>query len=79
MANRSLEPFRPGSLRPFMADPFSSFRRQMDQLFDDFFAPMERGARPLPAMKLPRLVDAITTVDRSVRIGTVPLLGSVEL
>jgi HSP20 family protein len=46
MANRSLEPFRPGNLRP-MGDPFSSFRRRMDQLFDDFFAPMEprnRGA-----------------------------------
>lgn len=47
--------------------------------WDDFFSPMAAGARMLPAMKLPRLVDGLTAADRSVRIGTVPLLGSIEL
>ena len=67
MANRSLEPFRPGSLRPFMADPFSSFRRQMDQLFDDFFAPMEsRSAAPFAGGAWPS-VDVDET-DKGYRV-----------
>lgn len=47
--------------------------------WDDFFRPMLRGARALPGMKLPRLVDALSAEDASARIGTVPLLGSVAL
>ena len=33
----------------------------------------------LLGMQMPRLVEGLTAVDPSVRIGTVPLLGSVEL
>lgn len=47
--------------------------------WDDFFRPIDAGARMLPAMKLPRLVDGLTSIDRAVRIGTVPLMGSVSL
>jgi L-ascorbate metabolism protein UlaG (beta-lactamase superfamily) len=47
--------------------------------WDDFFSPLSLGAKPLPAMKMPRLVDALTAEDRSVRVGTVPILGSVTL
>jgi HSP20 family protein len=40
MANRGLTP-RNGSreVAPYSRDPFSAFRREMDQLFDNFFAP----------------------------------------
>lgn len=42
MANRELTPWT-GSrgLTSFERDPFTSFRRQMDRLFDDFFSPLE--------------------------------------
>ena len=46
--------------------------------WDDFFTPIARGARQLPAMQMPRLVERLTSIDPSVRIGTVPILGSVE-
>jgi len=39
MANRELTPWSRGGLTPFGRDPFSSFRHEMDRLFDDFFAP----------------------------------------
>jgi HSP20 family protein len=45
MADRDLTPWS-GSrgLSPFFGgrDPFANFRREMDRLFDDFFAPAER-------------------------------------
>lgn len=42
MANRELAPSTGlRSLTPFERDPFASFRRQMDRLFDDFLAPQE--------------------------------------
>ncbi|WP_053239047.1 MBL fold metallo-hydrolase [Sandaracinus amylolyticus] len=47
--------------------------------WDDFFSPMRKGARALPAMKMPRLVDQLVAQDRDVRIGTVPLLGSIAI
>ena len=52
MANRDLTPWS-GSrgLAPFGRDPFSSFRREMDRLFNEFFAPIERqgfGIRDRP-------------------------------
>lgn len=47
--------------------------------WDNFFSPLDRGARMLPAMRLPRLVDALVAEDKSARVGTVPLLGSVVL
>ena len=42
MPNRDLAPWT-GSrgLTPFERDPFASFRRQVDRLFDDFFTPLE--------------------------------------
>jgi len=43
--------------------------------WDDFFSPMQRCARPLPAIQMPRLVDRVTANDPSVRGGTVPTLG----
>lgn len=47
--------------------------------WDDFFRPLADGARPLPAMRMGRLVEGLTAVDPSVLIGTVPILGAVEL
>lgn len=47
--------------------------------WDDFFSPLAAGARPLPAMQMPRLVEALSAEDRSVRVGTVPILGGVAL
>jgi len=42
MANRELAPWTGSrSVTPFERDPFTSFRRQMDRLFDDFFTPLE--------------------------------------
>lgn len=42
MNNRDLTPWSRGVPTSF-ADPFSSFRREMDRLFDDFFAPAGEG------------------------------------
>ena len=47
--------------------------------WDNFLSPMSAGAQMLPAMQLPRLVEGLTRVDPSVRIGALPLLGSVSL
>ena len=47
--------------------------------WDDFFSPMDRGARMLPAMRMPTLVDRLTAIDPGVKIGTVPLLGQLEV
>ena len=46
MANRDLSPWRrQGGVQPLQSglarDPFASFRREMDRLFDDFFLPVE--------------------------------------
>jgi HSP20 family protein len=42
MANRDLTPMSGGrGMAPFGRDPFSSFRREMDRLFEDFLAPAE--------------------------------------
>ncbi len=42
MTNRDLTPWSRGVPTTF-ADPFSSFRREMDRLFDDFFTPSGEG------------------------------------
>ena len=47
--------------------------------WDNFFTPMSAGAKPLPAMQMPRLVDGLTAIEPSVRIGTLPLLGQLTL
>ena len=47
--------------------------------WDDFFAPLERGARLLPAMQMPRLVEQLIHEDRGVKVGTLPILGELRL
>lgn len=47
--------------------------------WDNFLSPMGAGAEVLPAMQLPRLVEGLTRVDPTVRLGALPLLGSVAL
>lgn len=47
--------------------------------WDDFFAPMEREARALPAMAMPRLCDGLARIDPSVRLGTLGLRDTLEL
>ena len=47
--------------------------------WDDFFSPLERPARMLPGMRMPRLVDELTQEARGVRVGTVPILGHLAL
>jgi HSP20 family protein len=50
MASRDLTPWGgQGGLSPFERDPFTSFRRQMDRLFDDFFAPAPAEGRSFAA------------------------------
>jgi HSP20 family protein len=45
MHNRDLAPWtRSRGIAPFARDPFTSFRQQMERLFDDFLAPIEAPA-----------------------------------
>ena len=45
--------------------------------WDDFFRPLDRGARMLPAMAVPRLVDRLAGATREATIGALPQLGEV--
>jgi len=45
--------------------------------WDNFFLPLERGAKILPAMQMPRLVERMTKSSRDVNLGTLPILGEV--
>lgn len=48
--------------------------------WDDFFRPLTEPARRLPAMQIPRLVERLRgALDRRASIGTLPLLGELEL
>jgi L-ascorbate metabolism protein UlaG (beta-lactamase superfamily) len=47
--------------------------------WDNFLRPLELGAHALPAMQTGRLVDRLSSTGRDVRVGTLPLLGSVAL
>jgi L-ascorbate metabolism protein UlaG (beta-lactamase superfamily) len=47
--------------------------------WDDFFRPLSRPARALPAMQLPRLVERLGRAARDVRVGTLPFFGEVWL
>ena len=47
--------------------------------WDDFFRPLERSARMLPAMQMPRLVDELLAESPAARVGTLPLLGEMLL
>lgn len=47
--------------------------------WDDFFRPLDRPARALPAMAAAKLVDRLARTTRDAKIGAVPLLGEVWL
>ncbi len=47
--------------------------------WDNFFTPLESGARLLPAIRMPRLVEALVAQERNLPLGTVPLLGELTL
>ena len=47
--------------------------------WDDFFSPLARGPRMLPAMQLERLVEALGAEDRSVHVGTTPFFVPLRL
>jgi HSP20 family protein len=49
MANRELTPWNRGGLTPYGRDPFSSFRNEIDRLFDDFFTPIAGEGRAFGA------------------------------
>jgi L-ascorbate metabolism protein UlaG (beta-lactamase superfamily) len=45
--------------------------------WDDFLLPLSRPARPLPAVRLPALVERLTRAQPSMAVGTLPLKGDV--
>jgi L-ascorbate metabolism protein UlaG (beta-lactamase superfamily) len=45
--------------------------------WDDFLLPLGRPARPLPALRIPLLVERLTRAEPSMALGTLPLLGDV--
>ena len=47
--------------------------------WDDFFRPIDRPARALPAMRMPSLVERLGRAARDVRVGTLPIFGEVTL
>jgi L-ascorbate metabolism protein UlaG (beta-lactamase superfamily) len=47
--------------------------------WDNFLLPLAKGAHPLPAMQMPRLVDRLVQASRDVRVGTLPFMRPVQL
>lgn len=47
--------------------------------WDDFFRPLDQEARALPAMQVGKLVDRLGKATREAKIGTLPLLGQINL
>lgn len=47
--------------------------------WDNFLRGIDRGARALPAMRMPLLVDRLRAAAPGLPVGTLPLLGSVQL
>ncbi len=47
--------------------------------WDNFFDPMDRPVRALPAMGVQKLTDRLSAVTRDAKIGAVPLLGEVVI
>jgi L-ascorbate metabolism protein UlaG (beta-lactamase superfamily) len=45
--------------------------------WDDFFRPLERAVRALPAMRMPGLVDALAGASKEPKVGALPLLGAI--
>jgi HSP20 family protein len=73
MANRELTPWNRGGLTPFGRDPFSSFRHEMDRLFDDFFAPVTGEGRnfttPAQAAALIRPSIDVDETEQAYRVS----------
>lgn len=67
MANRDLTPWtRGGGLTRYGGDPFSTFRDEMDRLFDDFFAPARREGRAFTGQpQAPTLLRPSIDVDET--------------
>ena len=70
MANRDLTPWRRGGTPALGGDPFAGFRREMDRLFDDFFAPAETRSFASPAHAERALMPSID-IDESEAAYTV--------
>lgn len=47
--------------------------------WDDFFQPMADGARLLPAIRFPQLAERLIRADSSLKVGTLPMLGTLWL
>ncbi len=47
--------------------------------WDDFFRPLEQGARMLPAMGVPRLVERLSRATGEAKIGALPIFGEVRV
>jgi L-ascorbate metabolism protein UlaG (beta-lactamase superfamily) len=47
--------------------------------WDDFFRPVDRPARALPAMRMPALVERLGRASRDLRVGTLPIFGELAL
>jgi HSP20 family protein len=72
MANRDLMPWTGGGLTPLGRDPFFSFRREMDRLFDDFFTPVAGEGRPFAkAQQAAALLRPDIDVDENDQVYTV--------
>lgn len=66
MANRDLTPWRTSGLQSYGRDPFGSFRREMDRLFEDFFAPAEgRSFAPSAQGRTQGMIMPSLDVDES--------------
>jgi HSP20 family protein len=63
MTNRDLTPWTSGGLTSYGRDPFSMFRREMDRLFDDFFAPSEPRSFGGPAASRPQAALIRPSID----------------
>ena len=47
--------------------------------WDNFFRPIDRPARALPGVELPRLAERLSRAAAGARVGLVPLLGEVRV
>jgi len=47
--------------------------------WDNFFEPIHKPAKMLPAMAMPKLVERLTRLSKDVRIGTLPINGVIGL
>jgi len=74
MTNRELTTWNRGGLTPYGRDPFSSFRYEIDRLFDDFFAPVGAEGRNFatpaqPSAGLVRPSIDVEETDQAYRVS----------